>query len=46
MGLLFGLAGVLLATPLFVTVMVVVQMLYVRDALKTDVKLLGAGHKR
>lgn len=42
MGILFGLVGVLLATPLTVVVMVLVQMLYVRQALgDQEVEVLG-----
>lgn len=40
-GVLAGLIGILLATPLTVFVIVLVQMLYVRDVLGEDVKVLG-----
>ena len=45
MGTLFGILGVLLATPLVVAVTVLVQMLYVQDLLGTDVRVLG-DHQR
>ena len=45
MGVLFGLLGILLATPLAVALIVAVQMLWVQDALDTDVQVLGANHK-
>ena len=41
MGLLFGVLGLLVSTPLLVAVMVVVQMLWVRDHLGREVKVLG-----
>ncbi len=41
MGGLFGLLGVLVATPLTVAVIVSVQFLYVRDVLDDDVELMG-----
>ncbi|MGD8590575.1 MAG: AI-2E family transporter, partial [Chromatiales bacterium] len=41
MGVLFGFFGVLLATPLAVTVIVVVQLLYVQDLLGSQVRVLG-----
>lgn len=43
---LFGLAGVIFATPLTVVVIILVQMLYVQDVLGERVVLLGdhAGH--
>ncbi len=41
MGLLAGAVGVLLATPLAVTIIVTVQMLYIRDVLKDEVTILG-----
>jgi len=44
LGVLFGLVGVLLATPLTVVVIGLVQMLYVRDVLGDPVALLG--HRR
>jgi hypothetical protein len=33
--------GIFLATPLAVIVIVAVQMLYIRDVLKDDVRILG-----
>lgn len=41
MGVLAGAVGVLLATPLAVSIIVLVQMLYVEDVLGDDVKVLG-----
>jgi predicted PurR-regulated permease PerM len=41
MAILFGFLGVLLATPLTVAVLVVVQVLYVRDFLDHPVRVLG-----
>ena len=41
MGVLAGATGVLLATPLAVSVIVLVQMLYVEDVLGDQVKILG-----
>lgn len=41
MALLFGAMGVLLATPLAVVFIVVVQMLYINDVLGDRIKLLG-----
>ncbi|NIV75607.1 MAG: AI-2E family transporter [Gammaproteobacteria bacterium] len=41
MGVLFGLMGVLLATPLVVVVIVLIQMLYVRDVLGDTIRVLG-----
>jgi predicted PurR-regulated permease PerM len=41
MGVLIGPVGVLLATPLAVVVIVIVQMLYVQDVLGDSVKILG-----
>lgn len=38
----FGLLGIVLATPVMVTVMVVVQLLYVQDVLGHDVQILGS----
>jgi hypothetical protein len=40
-GVLFGMIGVLLATPLTVVLMVLVQMLYIRDVLGEPIQLLG-----
>lgn len=45
MGVSFGLMGVLLATPLAVVAIVLVQMLYVRDTLGESVPILGE-HRR
>jgi predicted PurR-regulated permease PerM len=44
MGILAGVFGVLLATPLAVAVIVIIQMLYVEDVLGDQVKLLGEHH--
>lgn len=41
LGILFGLVGVLLATPLTVVIMVLVQTLYVQQVLHSDVTVLG-----
>lgn len=41
MGVLAGATGVLMATPLAVTVIVLVQMLYIEDVLDDTVKILG-----
>lgn len=41
MGVLFGLLGILLATPLAVTAIVLIQMLYVQDLLGSRVGVLG-----
>lgn len=41
MGVLFGFFGVLLATPLAVTAIVLIQMLYVQDMLGSRVQVLG-----
>lgn len=40
-GLLFGLLGILLATPLLVVAMILVKMLYVEDALGDEVDVAG-----
>lgn len=40
-GILFGLAGILLATPLTVVIMVLVQMLYVQQVIHGEVTVLG-----
>lgn len=45
MGLLFGLLGVLLATPLTVVVIILVQTLYIQDLHGDDIKVLGS-HSR
>ncbi|MGD8430731.1 MAG: AI-2E family transporter [Ectothiorhodospiraceae bacterium] len=41
MGILFGLMGVLLATPTVVVVIATIQMLYVRDTLGDRIRILG-----
>ena len=41
-GILFGLAGILLATPLLLTLMILVRMLYVEDTLGDDTVRDGA----
>lgn len=41
MGVLFGVLGLLVATPLGVAVIVLVQLLYVEDVLGEEVRLLG-----
>ena len=41
MGAFFGALGVLVATPLGVTVIILVQMIYVEDVLGEEVRLLG-----
>lgn len=41
MGVFFGALGVLVATPLGVTVIILVQMIYVEDVLGEEVQLLG-----
>lgn len=41
-GLVFGIAGVILATPLAVIAMVLVGMLYVQDVLGKDIKVPGS----
>ncbi len=41
MGVLFGFAGVVLATPLVVVAIVLIQMLYIQDFLGSRVKVLG-----
>ena len=40
-GLLFGILGIIVATPLMVVVMVLTKMLYVQDALGKDVEVPG-----
>ena len=42
-GLVFGIAGIILATPLAVIAMVLVGMFYVQDVLGKDVKIPGQG---
>ncbi len=44
MGVLAGALGVLLAAPLIVAVIVIIQMLYVEDVLGDDVQLMGHHH--
>lgn len=44
-GILFGLIGILLATPLAIVMMILVQMLYVEDVLDEQIRVLGA-HSR
>lgn len=44
MGVLFGFYGVVLATPMVVAIIVLVQMLYVQDLLNTEVTVLGEKH--
>ncbi|MBD3337292.1 MAG: AI-2E family transporter [Candidatus Eisenbacteria bacterium] len=46
MGILFGVVGVFLGTPLAVAVIVLVQMLYVEDVLDDEVRPLGVHGKR
>jgi predicted PurR-regulated permease PerM len=41
MAVLFGVIGMLMATPLVLTCIVVVQMLYIQDALGDSVRLMG-----
>ena len=43
---LFGLLGVLLASPLAVVVMVLVQMLYIQDGLGEAIRVLGQQRRR
>lgn len=43
MGVLAGVVGVLVATPLAVTIIVLVQMLYLEDALGERVTIIGSG---
>jgi predicted PurR-regulated permease PerM len=40
-GALLGIFGLILATPLMVVIIVILQTLYVQDVLKDDVKVLG-----
>ena len=40
-GLIFGVAGIILATPLAVIMMVLVGMFYVQDVLGKEVKIPG-----
>jgi predicted PurR-regulated permease PerM len=46
LGILFGLAGLLLATPLALVLIILVQMLYVEDRLGEDVQVLGTAHAK
>jgi predicted PurR-regulated permease PerM len=46
LAMLFGILGVLLSTPLTVAIVVLVQALYVQDALGEDVALLGENEER
>lgn len=41
MGVLFGILGLFLATPLVVSLMVIVQMLYIRDTLGDEIHVMG-----
>ncbi len=41
MSVLFGIMGTLLATPLALVVIVIIQMVYVQDVLHDDVKIMG-----
>ncbi len=43
-GVLLGIFGLILATPMLVCVIVAVQMLYIEDVLNDNVKVLGDGH--
>jgi predicted PurR-regulated permease PerM len=45
MGVLFGVFGIVLATPLAVAIIVLVQMLYVEDVLGDHVEVLGERHR-
>lgn len=45
MGALFGLLGLLLATPLAVVAIVLTQMLYLQDVLGDQIEVLGQGHR-
>lgn len=45
MGVLFGLIGILLATPLAVVVIILTQMLYLEGVYGDDVKVLGQGDR-
>ncbi|MFO7566015.1 MAG: AI-2E family transporter [Enhygromyxa sp.] len=44
MGLSAGVIGLFMATPLLVTIVVIVQSLYVRDMLEDDIVLIGEPH--
>jgi predicted PurR-regulated permease PerM len=41
MGVLFGVLGVVLATPMAIVTIVMIQMLYIQDVLNEDVRLMG-----
>ncbi len=41
MGVLFGAMGVAMASPLTVAIVVLVQMIYIQDILKDDVRVMG-----
>ncbi len=43
-GVLLGIFGLILATPMMVCVIVAVQMIYIEDTLGDEVKVLGDGH--
>ncbi len=44
MGVLLGIFGIILATPMMVCIIVAVQMVYIEDALGDQVEVLGDGH--
>lgn len=44
MGIFYGLLGVLLATPIAIVVIVLIQMIYVQDTIHDQVKVLGEHH--
>lgn len=41
MGVLFGLLGILLATPLIIVIIIIIQMVYIEGVLNDSVSLLG-----
>ncbi len=43
-GVLLGIFGLILATPMMVCIIVAIQMLYIEDTLGDEVKVLGDGH--
>ncbi len=43
-GVVLGIFGLILATPLLVCIIVVIQMIYIDDTLGDEVKVLGDGH--
>ncbi len=45
LGIQFGVVGVLLASPIAVAGIVIVQMLYVQDVIGEDVEVLGDRHR-